>query len=81
MKNITIENIPDELHQQLYIMAQKHHRSLSQEIVVCLQNMVPHESDENIIDEKLKSIARLREETDLYVTEDDVQNFKRQGRP
>ena len=79
MASITIKNVPDDLHRRLKEQAERNHRSLNGEIIACLERQVefPPRDPEEI----LGRLARLREETGLYVTEEEVQRFKEEGRP
>ncbi len=37
MAAITLKNIPDELYEQIKLAARIHHRSINNEIIVCLE--------------------------------------------
>jgi plasmid stability protein len=37
MATMTIKDIPDSVHRQLKRQAVRHHRSLNQEVIVCLE--------------------------------------------
>ena len=37
MPALTIKNIPDDLYQELKLAAERHHRSINSEVIVCLK--------------------------------------------
>ena len=37
MPALTIKNIPDDLYQELKLAAERHHRSINSEVLVCLK--------------------------------------------
>ena len=37
MASVLIKNLPDELHQQLKLRAQRHHRSLNKELIALIE--------------------------------------------
>lgn len=37
MPNLTVKNIPEDVYRRLKTQARKHHRSLNQEIIACLE--------------------------------------------
>jgi plasmid stability protein len=79
MASITIKNVPDDLHRRLKEQAERNHRSLNGEIIACLERQV--ESPPRDPEKILERLARLREEAGVYVTEEQVQRFKEEGRP
>jgi plasmid stability protein len=79
MSSITIKNVPEDLHRRLKEQAERHHRSLNGEIIACLERQA--EASPRDPDEILERLSRLREETGVYVTEEQVQKFKEEGRP
>jgi len=40
MASVLIKNLPDELHQQLKLRAQRHHRSLNKELIALIETAV-----------------------------------------
>lgn len=66
MANLTIKNMPDELHEQLKQRAAENHRSLNQEVIFCLTlelmraKRTAQEEEELLarIDEHLEKLAK-----------------------
>lgn len=79
MASITIKNVPADLHSRLKAQAARHHRSLNGEIIACLEREV--ESPPRDPDEILQRLARLRKEAGVYVTGEQVQEYRDGGRP
>ena len=80
MANLSIKNVPDELHQRLKERAERHHRSINREVIACLEQIIgpaPRDAAE--------VLARIRElhkkMPNVWATEEDIQKFKEQGRP
>ena len=44
MASVLIKNLPDELHQQLKLRAQRHHRSLNKELIALIEMAVNEDS-------------------------------------
>ncbi|MEJ2387694.1 MAG: Arc family DNA-binding protein [Chromatiaceae bacterium] len=47
MASVLIKNLPDELHQQLKLRAQRHHRSLNKELIALIEAAVTKEGIES----------------------------------
>lgn len=79
MITITIKNIPPKLHRGLKNRAALHKRSLNNEILLCLEHTVR----QPVVDaEGLLRVARqFRQSLPLWVEDQDVAKFKKQGRP
>ena len=43
MASVLIKNLPDELHQQLKLRAQRHHRSLNKELIALIETAMTEE--------------------------------------
>lgn len=79
MPTITVKNIPERLHQKLKQNASHHHRSLNNEIIACLESTV---SATPINSESLLARARkIRSNIAGQLTEENLHEFKNQGRP
>lgn len=77
--NITLKNIPRDLHRALKVRAKAHHRSLNKEVIATLQSVTGKEPrwDAN------KLIAEAREMRSKFkrpVTLDEIQAWKIEGR-
>lgn len=58
MPALTIKNIPDLLYQQLKIAAEQHRRSINNEVLVCLEQVLIVQQNEP--SERLQRIEKLR---------------------
>jgi antitoxin FitA len=47
MASVLIKNLPDELHQQLKLRAQRHHRSLNKELIALIETAVTEDGVES----------------------------------
>jgi len=57
--SITLKNIPDPIYQRIKLAAKRHHRSMNNEIIACLeQALAPRPVD---IETRLNEARRLRE--------------------
>lgn len=57
--SITLKNIPDPIYQRIKLAAKRHHRSMNNEIIACLeQALAPQPVD---IETRLDRARRLRE--------------------
>ncbi|GHU14062.1 hypothetical protein AGMMS50225_25160 [Betaproteobacteria bacterium] len=77
---LTLKNIPDEVYSRLKIFAELHRRSLNSEAIVCLESaLVPSRIKPG---ERLARARELRAElaATRFLT-DDIDAFKREGRP
>ena len=78
MPSITIKSLPPALHERLKDIARRHHRSLQNEIVACLERhaerLPPSKS------ELMAEAARLRDKL-LWFDHELVDEYKRSGRP
>jgi plasmid stability protein len=48
MASVLIKNLPDELHQQLKLRAQRHHRSLNKELIALIETAVTEDGVESV---------------------------------
>lgn len=79
MPNITLKNIPRELHRNLKSRAKAHHRSLNKEVIATLQAMTgatPAIDLEKRVAEAREMRSRFKGETSLK----EIQAFKTAGR-
>ena len=79
MANITVKNIPDKLYEKLKIHAAMNHRSLNNEIIVCIEKAIKSRRiDQNRF---LDRVQRIRRENKLpYLTDQVLQEMKNEGR-
>ena len=78
MPSITIKSLPPALHERLKDIARRHHRSLQNEIIDCLERhaqSIPRSKADLMAD-----AARLRDKLP-NLDHDLIDEFKRSGRP
>lgn len=63
MANITVKNIPNDLYERLKDVAANNHRSLNNEIIVCIKKAVQSRKIDK--EESLDRIRKLRDSTKL----------------
>ena len=76
----TLKNVPDDVYERLKASADANRRSLNREAIVCLETaLLPNRVS---VDERLKRAGALRARLPkVYVTERELNAFKRAGRP
>ena len=80
MPALTIKNIPDDLYQELKLAAERHHRSINSEVIVCLKrSLQPVRINP---EDRLKDIRLLRSQIrpDI-VTAEDINRAIDENRP
>lgn len=80
-RSLTLKNFPDDLYGRLKQAAQQHRRSLNNEAIVCLEATLPVQ--EITAAERLEQIRALRHSlpTEAAFTPEQIDAFKREGRP
>ena len=79
MATLTIKNIPDELYKELKQRASDNRRSINSEVIYRLERSFTYKPSP---EEIMEDIRLLRESlTNVYVTEEDLQRAKNEGRP
>jgi plasmid stability protein len=80
MPSITIKNIPEDLYERLKEAARTHRRSINSEVIVCIEKAIgSHKVD---VEAEITAARALREKaSDYYLTDDDLDQFKTEGRP
>ena len=79
MANITVKNIPDDLYKNLKYYAAMNHRSMNNEIIVCIEKAIKSRRIEKT--QFLNKIKRLRKQIKLpFLTDDVLSNIKEEGR-
>lgn len=79
MANLTIKNLPDELYEKIKAIAASNRRSINNEVIVIIENAI--EKDPIIYDDAIERVRILREKMNIYVTEDEINQAKNEGRP
>ena len=79
MANITVKNIPDDLYKNLKSFAAMNHRSLNNEIIVCIEKAIKGRRFET--DQFLERAQKIRKEIKLpFLTDDVLDVIKQEGR-
>jgi len=79
MANITVKNIPDDLYENLKQFAAVNHRSLNNEIIVCIEKAIRSRRIDKI--QFLDRLQKLRQEIQLpYLTDEELNQIKNEGR-
>ena len=78
---LTLKNIPDTLYEALKRSAEKNRRSLNNEAIHCLETLL--RPNRRSIEETLAEIRRLRalQEGAPPLTNEEIDDAKREGRP
>jgi antitoxin FitA len=80
MSALTIKNIPEKLRKRLKESAEKHHRSINSEAIVCLEKVLA--VDRLDPKEFLEQARALRERSpQIFITEEFLRAAKGEGRP
>jgi antitoxin FitA len=80
MPSITIKNIPQDLYENLKQSAGANHRSVSGEIIACIERSVAHRDRD--VEAILANARRLREKwKGPLITDEEFTAAKRSGRP
>lgn len=80
MPNLTIENIPDTLYQQIKQRAEINRHSINNEVIVCLERTIGCRTGN--VGELIAESRRLRELTAHCPIDDfELNEAKRMGRP
>jgi plasmid stability protein len=80
-RSLTLKNLPDDLYGRLKQAARQHRRSLNNEAIVCLEAALPAQAMTGA--ERLEQIRALRRSlpAEATFTPDQIDAFKREGRP
>jgi antitoxin FitA len=79
LANITVKNIPDELYKNLKYFAAMNHRSLNNEIIVCIEKAIKSKKLDTV--EFLDRLSKLRKEIELpCLDENKLTQIKNEGR-
>lgn len=82
MASITIKGIPEDLHQRLKEQAQENGRSLNQEIINRLRMQASRSPREQAaIQARIDEHLRQQAEAGIWITEEEINRFKHEGRP
>lgn len=83
MATLTIRNLPEELHETLKIRAKRNHRSLNQEVIAELSHAATVETAEDRrvrVEQEISEIDALRARAKGFLTADEIDQVKREGR-
>lgn len=80
MPILTIRNVPDDVHDQLKTRAAANRRSLNSEAIECLRIALAGRSQRDV-GGYLARARMVRERAAVYVTDDQIDRARREGRP
>lgn len=80
MANLTLKQVPDALYQRLKERAAAHRRSINNEAIVCLEQILePQPVDPR---SRLAEIRRLRRDApEVFLTDETLRRAREEGRP
>ncbi len=78
MPSLTLKGLPRPLHLALKKRAEQNHRSLNREILATLESVLTPGS--RPVDELLKEAGEFRSRLKIWVTEEQINRYKREGR-
>jgi plasmid stability protein len=79
MANVTIKDLPVDLHERLKENARLNRRSLNAEVITLLEAAV--EPRKLNVNEILRAARSVRSQVKRELTDHDINRMKRQGRP
>lgn len=79
MATITIKNIPDDLYERLKLSATKNRRSINQEAIFIIESSLANNAVS--FQTNLAEVRALREQLGVYVTDEEIDQAKNEGRP
>ncbi|MFZ2958378.1 MAG: Arc family DNA-binding protein [Candidatus Ozemobacteraceae bacterium] len=78
MPNILLKNLPVEIHIELKARAARHHRSVTGEIIACLESVVtPKEID---VELEIERVRTIRKRIKGFLTQELLEQYKAEGR-
>lgn len=77
MATLTIKNVPDALYERLKERARRQRRSINQEAIVCIEQVVGSEYDEEALQAEIRA---FRERAGVYVTLAEIKAAIEEGR-
>ncbi|MBN2010038.1 Arc family DNA-binding protein [candidate division KSB1 bacterium] len=79
MANITVKNIPDDLYENLKTHAAMNHRSLNNEIIVCIEKVIKSRRIDK--ERLLDRVQNVRRDNKLpYLTDEMLHEMKNKAR-
>ncbi len=79
MATLTIKNMPDELYEKIKASAAVNRRSINQEVIFLIEQVLA--ANAAGFETTLSEVRLLREQLGIYVTEDEINQAKNEGRP
>ena len=83
MATLTIRNLPEQLHETLKLRAKRNHRSVNQEVIAELSLAITQEplAERNArVDREILEIDALRARAKGFLTAEQIDEAKREGR-
>jgi plasmid stability protein len=80
-RSLTLKNLPDALYERLQASARNHRRSLNSEAIVCLESVLQPSTPSGAV--RLEELRQLRATLppDAVFEPEEIDTFKREGRP
>lgn len=79
MATLTVKNVPDDLYEKLKVTAAANRRSINSEVITIIERAIEHQTENPY--EVQARVRQLREKLDIYVTEEEINAAKNEGRP
>jgi plasmid stability protein len=80
-RSLTLKNLPEALYERLQASARHHRRSLNSEAIVCLESVLQPPTPSGAV--RLEQLSQLRTTLppDAVFDPEEINAFKREGRP
>jgi antitoxin FitA len=79
MATLTIKNMPDELYEKIKASAATNRRSINQEAIFLIEQVLAN--NVSGFETTLSEVRVLREQLGIYVTDEEINQAKNEGRP
>lgn len=84
MATLTIRNLPEEVHDTLKLRAKRNHRSVNQEVIAELSSVITAETPDERnarVEREILEIDMLRTRAKGFLTAEQIDEARREGRP
>ncbi len=79
MATLTVKNVPNDLYEKLKVVATANRRSINSEVITIIERAIEHQAENPY--EVQARVRQLREKLNIYVTEEEINAAKNEGRP
>ncbi len=79
MATLTVKNVPNDLYEKLKVVATANRRSINSEVITIIERAIEHQTENPYAVQA--RVRQLREKLDIYVTEEEINAAKNEGRP